>query len=153
MQHFKVAVSLPHAAGYCDDVADPSSAWLWECSLDLCVTCELALICSRVTFGSTLQGPPCSPWATVWCIPITSKFWLGRAYLVLELQGHILLSTHPLTVLPIVLSRIRDLTEEQSTVCYPGTSRCLLGASFSDTTSLFWKLKIFQIFPSKTGCG
>jgi len=60
-------------------------------------------------------------------LTISNKFWLARAYLILELQGDILISTQPLTVLPIVLSRIRDLTEEHSAVFHPGTSVCLLG--------------------------
>lgn len=55
-------------------------------------------------------------------LTITNEFWLARAYLILELQGDILMSTHPLPILPIVLSRIRDLTEEHSAVCHPGTS-------------------------------
>lgn len=52
-----------------------------------------------------------------------------RAFLISELQKSILILTHSLTIVPIVLSSIWDLTKEHSLLCHPGTSVCLLGTS------------------------
>lgn len=123
-QQIQVALSSP-VAGYLDNLGAPASAWLWGYNSDLSLAWDLTLNCLRITFGSTSQGSRCSLWATVWELWASSHlFWPSMPVksLSLEFQGNTLISTYPLTILPVVLSGIRDLTEENSTVCYVGTS-------------------------------
>lgn len=57
------------------------------------------------------------------CVRTMSSFsFVLTIYSKKPVQGNTLISTYPLTILLVVLSGIRDLTEENSTVCHAGTS-------------------------------